>query len=250
MNYLIFFDKTRKILLFFFVLFSYFYLNYAKKNKILKNCQLPICPEGSKWVSNMEKVKPDGCSAGIFKVMNHGWTNCCNNHDICWGDCSKSQSFCDHEFKKCMLSVCKKKNKKLYRKLRKATCKLTAASWAKAVQLNKCRYVDVQKQFCKCSFENEYEKIEEEYEKNQEEHEKHKKNETDDKCEGQEENKEIDEKFKENRENTEKFEKNEKEFEAHEKNYAKQEKEYEIKDDKLEKQEKYQHEKNEIYEEL
>lgn len=132
--------------------------NFLKESTLEKNreenklyCFYPLCFYFKRWVSNGKTETPDGCSAGIAKGTNFGWTHCCNQHDSCWGDCGKTQSFCDNQFHNCMKSVCDSKYKKWYQYPAKITCRRTADIWATAVKWNVCRYIEGQKRLCKCA---------------------------------------------------------------------------------------------------
>lgn len=113
-------------------------------------CFYPRCFYYKRWVSNGRTEAANGCSAGIFKGTNFGWTHCCNQHDDCWGDCRKTQSYCDRQFQNCMRSVCNSKYRKWYQYPIKLTCRKTADIWARAVKLNRCEYIQAQKRLCKC----------------------------------------------------------------------------------------------------
>ena len=128
-------------------------LTQSKKSKNqLLFCIYPSCRTTSQWVSNGKQATYNGCSAGIFKGAgsDYGWTSCCNQHDLCWGSCTKSQTTCDNSFKSCMYSKCDNKYKKWYQIGSKIKCKATAFVWYLAVKANFCRYIEVQKSMCKC----------------------------------------------------------------------------------------------------
>lgn len=60
------------------------------------------CPKGEAAVSKGVEAKPNGCTNspdGDFKA-------CCNAHDRCYGDCSKSKKTCDSKFLRCMKDKC------------------------------------------------------------------------------------------------------------------------------------------------
>ena len=38
---------------------------------------------------------------------NHGLVKCCNGHDICFGVCGTTFSYCESRFSKCMRDLCK-----------------------------------------------------------------------------------------------------------------------------------------------
>ncbi len=42
-----------------------------------------------------------------------GFTECCNEHDICYTTCNNRKRMCDFEFEKCLKEACKKKNTNL-----------------------------------------------------------------------------------------------------------------------------------------
>lgn len=119
------------------------------KNKLF--CFYPSCFNGNNWVSNGVNGGYNGCSAGIFKGTNFGWTSCCNQHDLCWNDCQKTQAYCDNQFKSCMDSVCNSKYSKWYQAVTKLACKATASVWKLAVEANRCGYIETQKRLCKCT---------------------------------------------------------------------------------------------------
>lgn len=120
------------------------------KNKLF--CFYPSCKTSSNWISNGKKATYNGCSAGIFKGTgtNYGWTSCCNQHDLCWSSCSKTQASCDNSFKNCMYSKCNSKYRKWYQIAKKIKCKATAFVWYLAVKVNRCGYIETQKRMCKC----------------------------------------------------------------------------------------------------
>ena len=65
---------------------------------------------------------------------------CCNQHDLCYQDCSKSQKTCDNEFKSCLLKQCSS-----------VQCKLAAHMMYEAVNLfGKISYESSQSKACIC----------------------------------------------------------------------------------------------------
>ncbi len=60
---------------------------------------------------------PNGCGTYEmqfdFESLNlNGITQCCNNHDICYGTCNSPKIECDLKFKKCLKNICSEIDKK------------------------------------------------------------------------------------------------------------------------------------------
>jgi heterodisulfide reductase subunit A-like polyferredoxin len=63
---------------------------------------------------NGKVIVPNGCGSGKF-IINKGLDEvgeaslieCCNNHDICYGECN-GKTKCDYEFKACLVIACSK----------------------------------------------------------------------------------------------------------------------------------------------
>lgn len=63
---------------------------------------------------NGKDIIPNGCGSGKFIINNglgqvgeNGLIECCNNHDICYGECN-GKTKCDYEFKACLVMACSK----------------------------------------------------------------------------------------------------------------------------------------------
>ncbi|QDS76514.1 hypothetical protein FKW77_005766 [Venturia effusa] len=73
----------------------------------------PRCP--SKPFGLESFVKPgarpasfNGCGAeNGMKIPDLRFTDCCDNHDLCYDDCSKTWNQCNDEFRRCMHSQCR-----------------------------------------------------------------------------------------------------------------------------------------------
>lgn len=65
------------------------------------------CFFGYKARSRGRKVSLDGCSVPSPRFNVPRFTACCNNHDRCYGDCSKNKATCDSAWLRCMRNTCK-----------------------------------------------------------------------------------------------------------------------------------------------
>ncbi|GMK58545.1 hypothetical protein CspeluHIS016_0505770 [Cutaneotrichosporon spelunceum] len=65
------------------------------------------CPNGQRSISRGVKAEPNGCGAkGGIDYPDLIFTKCCNTHDICYSDCSRSKAGCDGEFGACLRGRC------------------------------------------------------------------------------------------------------------------------------------------------
>ncbi len=80
-----------------------------------------FCPDEKRLVSNGKPISPNGCgpqqTSFFTKVTNDmgnyfgsNFKDCCNEHDVCYGQCNHTQATCDKIFDKCMKNTCDKKN--------------------------------------------------------------------------------------------------------------------------------------------
>jgi secretory phospholipase A2 len=71
-----------------------------------------ICPKGEVAVPGDDQFTDahlfaNGCGpTGMQMSEPYGLYKCCNGHDICYGLCGTTHSFCEKQFKKCMKKVC------------------------------------------------------------------------------------------------------------------------------------------------
>lgn len=87
-------------------------------------------------------LKISGAINSVIETLKPSFVSCCNEHDRCYSDCTKSQKTCDSEFKECLLSKCS--SLALH-------CKLAGNAMYEAVNLfGKPAYEDAQKRGCYC----------------------------------------------------------------------------------------------------
>lgn len=67
------------------------------------------CPAKQRSVSKGVTAKPNGCGSKSSAWVPELWyESCCDTHDMCYSDCSKSKSQCDDTFLTCMQDNCRK----------------------------------------------------------------------------------------------------------------------------------------------
>lgn len=110
-----------------------------------------LCPTGYVRESKPGfRVTVNGCGPQASRItgpLNSAVRNfqpefisCCNSHDKCYADCTKTRSSCDLAFKNCMLSKCDD-----------TACRLAANTMYQAVNLFGTNpYNNAQQQACKC----------------------------------------------------------------------------------------------------
>jgi hypothetical protein len=113
-----------------------------------------VCPAGQVKTPRANfKPVTNGCGPQVALVggaiqtvvssLKPSFVSCCNIHDICYQDCSKSQKACDDEFKTCLLGKCSSVN---------LPCKLAGTAMYEAVNLfGKSSYDSGQKAACVCA---------------------------------------------------------------------------------------------------
>jgi len=77
------------------------------------------------------------------------FSDCCDEHDLCYDVCGEDKDMCDLYFRKCLYKVCRKEDHKLF--LDNKKCKLKAKLFYMAVIGVGCQpFKDAQKQACQC----------------------------------------------------------------------------------------------------
>jgi len=77
------------------------------------------------------------------------FSDCCDQHDVCYDSCGEDKDLCDLSFRKCLYRVCKKEQHKRY--LDNKKCKLKAKLFYMAVVGVGCQpFKDAQKEACNC----------------------------------------------------------------------------------------------------
>eukprot|EP01088_Endostelium_zonatum_P002224 TRINITY_DN12727_c0_g1_i1.p1 TRINITY_DN12727_c0_g1~~TRINITY_DN12727_c0_g1_i1.p1 ORF type:complete len:156 (+),score=26.64 TRINITY_DN12727_c0_g1_i1:23-469(+) len=74
-----------------------------------QNCKF-TCPSGKTKVPNPDHVPTsNGCGAGglLVSAGKYDFTDCCNEHDICYDTCDRDRNECDKLFGKCLAKYCK-----------------------------------------------------------------------------------------------------------------------------------------------
>ena len=134
------------------------------------------CKKNESWTVKLTGavIPPaDGCSApdNLIKKANSNngnkdnpsglcsFKNCCDIHDYCYSDCSKTQEECDKAFYNCMLSACENKfgiennldNLKRKHNRKKTACEKWAGLYYSSVtSFGKSGYENRQKKNCEC----------------------------------------------------------------------------------------------------
>ncbi|XP_021960692.1 group XIIA secretory phospholipase A2 [Folsomia candida] len=73
--------------------------------------------EGCTWCSGGTRIpsgnRPtkNGCGSGwesqvLNRLVTPRTIACCNSHDFCYNDCSKTKAICDNEFSNCLKNIC------------------------------------------------------------------------------------------------------------------------------------------------
>lgn len=116
------------------------------------------CPSGQTKKDNGTSANPNGCGplqdsllteyiSKLGSFVGSEFTECCNDHDECYGKCGADKSKCDKIFLDCMKNVCKKKKNIVT----KTVCKGKAESFYLAVDKSpKCFFNKSQHQHCQC----------------------------------------------------------------------------------------------------
>ena len=83
------------------------------RSSVLEKRDLYRCsaPEVASTRPGARAATSNGCgSKSNHKIVpDFGFTKCCNIHDLCYDDCSKSFDECNYNFRNCMSGVCKNK---------------------------------------------------------------------------------------------------------------------------------------------
>ncbi len=88
----------------------------------------------------------DSTPASPVRLDDPLFTDCCNEHDLCYDTCGADRDLCDLKFRKCLYAVCREKNF-----LRTLPCKTQARSAWLLVQALGCpNYRESQKKACIC----------------------------------------------------------------------------------------------------
>lgn len=114
------------------------------------------CPPNKIPIGNPNHVpKPDGCgSFGIYlekeDLARPDMTDCCNEHDLCYGTCGSDKEDCDKKFKKCLYRTCDEVKKEVDTISHK-TCQGGAKLLYTATVAFGCTsYKEAQKEACQC----------------------------------------------------------------------------------------------------
>ena len=101
-----------------------------------------------------KRAQSNGCSKPSFiqVVGEENFTYCCDLHDTCYELCGSSKTYCDLDFKQCMLRLCSTVYKSNPR------CSQAAEMYAMGTQMfGNQGYADSQNEYCECiSKENTY----------------------------------------------------------------------------------------------
>ncbi|KAL9648462.1 hypothetical protein ABK040_014082 [Willaertia magna] len=114
-----------------------------------------ICKKGETRKANPDfHVKPTGCGwSGELNPISdyYGFTNCCNNHDICYADCDGTKTNCDLNLSSCIKTKCKQ----IKNLVKRESCLGVAALFSVAVLVAGCgAYKDQQNNACSCVKDN------------------------------------------------------------------------------------------------
>lgn len=69
------------------------------------------CPRGEILAQKLDQqLVSNGCTKPDFLTVQgeEDFTHCCDRHDVCYSTCGMTHSFCDEDFKKCMINLCDK----------------------------------------------------------------------------------------------------------------------------------------------
>mmetsp|Transcript_9747 Transcript_9747/g.27381 ORF Transcript_9747/g.27381 Transcript_9747/m.27381 type:complete len:206 (-) Transcript_9747:177-794(-) len=70
------------------------------------NCEFE-CPSGKAIQKKDHVPEANGCGASFLRVKGtYDFTECCNEHDICFDTCGSGRSSCDEKFLACMTQMC------------------------------------------------------------------------------------------------------------------------------------------------
>lgn len=109
----------------------------AQRNLLERRDATGRCPTGQSPVSNGQVFTPNGCGPGKFEgLVPELWFNaCCNAHDGCYVDCSKSKDQCDNEFYTCMRAACDVEFPGFWKTIPRLSCQTKAGVYFTAVKL-------------------------------------------------------------------------------------------------------------------
>lgn len=110
------------------------------------------CPSPGLVPSNRTEHVPsaNGCSIGnnVIRMQDIDFTECCNEHDICYDTCGNRKAMCDTAFLACMMRHCEGTSSN---RQAQTSCKGTANMFYAGVQMMGCSfYLDAQQQACLC----------------------------------------------------------------------------------------------------
>lgn len=110
------------------------------------------CPAGKGAVNNGLVPSPNGCgAAGGLPVPDLDFNACCNAHDRCYSDCSKSRGQCDSAFLTCMDKRCEDIYEDWWEVVARGACKATAKGYHAVVESKgKGAFDNATKKHCTC----------------------------------------------------------------------------------------------------
>lgn len=109
----------------------------AERNLLEKRDATGRCPEGQTPVSKGVTSSPNGCGPEKFEgLVPELWFHaCCNSHDSCYDDCSKSKDQCDNDFHTCMRAACDVEFSGFWKTIARYGCRGKAGVYFGAVKL-------------------------------------------------------------------------------------------------------------------
>ncbi len=123
-----------------------------------EDCTFDLCPPFHVAVSDPTHVaSSDGCGA-LNVLFDHSdespiyldprFSECCDEHDLCYDTCNSDRDICDLRFRRCLYRVCDTMESKLFER---DPCKAKARGAFIMVQLLGCPlYMASQRKACRC----------------------------------------------------------------------------------------------------
>jgi len=123
--------------------------------KNTEDCNRRQCPDGQTLIPNPDDPpEQNGCGASgsIIQAPSISFEDCCNEHDLCYSDCSDTKKNCDDRFYECMFCSCSKEYDFF---VSEAICEELACTYYQAVDEFGCSaYEAAQENGCMCSGES------------------------------------------------------------------------------------------------
>jgi len=132
----------------------------CRKAKSTADCNRRSCPEGEKLVNDPNHTpQSNGCGPASIpvKAPSFSFLDCCNQHDLCYSDCSSTKKKCDDDFYSCMFCGCSEEYDNF---VSETLCEELACTYYQAVDELGCdAYETSQENACICEGSKDVERV-------------------------------------------------------------------------------------------